>query len=857
MALAALCRFCPAFTSSSLPVTRFYSTRIFFESSGKIRDGIEAFRGQFPGHFLLVQMGGFYEIMGRDVTRLGEELVPLRVSRNGIAGFPLDAIDNWLPLLNQKFRRIAIIDESPASTGQKRKNRVVSRVISPGARVPELPAAQCNLVALSPGQDGRIGMSKIDVASGLASTSVVTLPDLIDHVTLAQPDELLIPIDTTISQPFYADANAVAMGLSEVNPGWAETLAPLDKGLVTAVPLGWSSSYENQSIPLDPDMTSEEACAFGMVARFLERAYGQLPGTLQLQQAVDTTHRPLAMNFSTRHSLELTSAKQERLSGRKGKSLLDFLNHTTTFIGRKELAERIEAPLTNPKLIETRYDKVEAMLTNLHKATELQQALKAVADPRVKIAQAARRPSVVESCLEQTAEAYGKMLKALDILQAYRSTNECFQQWQEQGQSFTEALPNDLVQAFLDADYQLLDPDDRIPAGMCEAVDKARATLEGVHANVADIEADIRSLVGSNQTLTMGWDEFGYFVRISGIGSQSVKAKAGVIQRTIGAEAKKVKGQSTPELEEASVARVHASTALADAQAAYYAQLFTHVEANVSLLNDVLAWIADLDVTASLAQAAQTHSLVRPTIDSEPILDIVQGRHPIVEAQLGQMTFEANSCQLSESGMHIITGPNMGGKSTYLRQVALAVIMAQMGSFVPAKSMHYGVVDKIFTRIGADDSIGEGMSTFMVEMQDVQQLLEHSTPRSLVVLDEVGRGTSPKDGLALALAILKTLHEDTKCRSVIVTHYHVIQQLCQHWPRAAMKHMKCQLDGGQVYYDHRLYDGLSTESYGVEMATEMLPAATITHARELRRVLEELDYFELSPQGANAVKKLL
>ncbi len=389
-----------------------------------------------------------------------------------------------------------------------------------------------------------------------------------------------------------------------------------------------------------------------------------------------------------------------------------------------------------------------------------------------------------------------------------------------------------------------------IAAGVSPEVDSLRQLASDARGFILALEQRERERTGI-RSLKVGYNKvFGYYLEVSAANAHLVPPDYQRRQTLVGAER-----YVTPELKEYESRLAGARDRLAELERQLFAQLVESLAASLRQLLDVASAAAEIDVALALGQAAAERGYVRPSFTEEPRLRIVGGRHPVVEAALGPGTFVPNDCELGPSRqILILTGPNMSGKSTYLRQVALIALMAQAGSFVPAAEAELPLFDRIFTRIGAQDDLAAGQSTFMVEMVETAQILHQATPRSLVILDEVGRGTSTFDGMAIARAVVEYLHNraDAAALTLFATHYHELTALADVLPRVANAHVAVREEGGEVVFEHRILSGPSDRSYGVHVARLAgLPAAVVARAE---RLLDELQNGRGSARSAPAVQ---
>ena len=396
-----------------------------------------------------------------------------------------------------------------------------------------------------------------------------------------------------------------------------------------------------------------------------------------------------------------------------------------------------------------------------------------------------------------------------------------------------------IADALVDDPPAVLGAGQSIRAGYSAELDALRRSSHEAREWIASLEHSERDRTGI-KSLKVGYNKvFGYYLEISHANSGAIPDHYQRKQTLVNAER-----YITPELKEYESKVLNAEERIAELESQVYRQLLIQVASGAQPIRDGAAELGRLDVFASLAEVAVRHGYVRPEIDDGTALQIVEGRHPVVETSLEPGQFVSNDVTLDtrEDQIAILTGPNMAGKSTYLRQVALIVLLAQIGSFVPADSARIGLVDRIFTRIGAQDDITSGQSTFMVEMVETASILHHATERSLVVLDEIGRGTSTYDGLAIARAVVEQLHNSSRlgCRTLFATHYHELTELEKVLPRVRNYRVDVLEEGDSVIFLHRVVRGGADRSYGIHVAQLAgMPKSVVRRAREILQDLEE------------------
>jgi DNA mismatch repair protein MutS len=583
--------------------------------------------------------------------------------------------------------------------------------------------------------------------------------------------------------------------------------------------------------------------AFSRVER---AALGALIGYIrESQKGVAVALRPpsserpqshMAIDAATRSSLELLETQRGSVKG----SLLSEIDNCVTAPGSRLLARRLAAPLAEPAPINARLDAVTALFDDGALRMRLRTSLKSVPDltralTRLALARGGPRDLIA------IARAIGGAGELAAILRGVDQPPADIARMRDTLATAPVALATELNRA-IDEDAPLLARDGGfVKRGYDAALDAERALASETRAVVAALQArliaetDVKALkIKHNGVL-------GYFVEVpAGHGGRLLEEphRATFIHRQTMANAMRFTTAELAELE-GRIARAHEKAL--EIETAIFARLTASVLAETDGIRALADALAELDVTAGLAHLGATRSFVRPTIDESRDFAIMGGRHPVVESNVkaeGQV-FVANDTDLSGGALWLVTGPNMGGKSTFLRQNALIAILAQMGSFVPAVVATVGIIDRVFSRVGASDDIAHGRSTFMVEMVETAAILNRATAKSLVILDEIGRGTATFDGLSIAWAAVEALHDDTGCRALFATHFHEMTALAKSLSRVKNVTMAVREWEGEVVFLHEVAPGAADRSYGIQVARLAgLPETVLARARQVLAVLE-------------------
>jgi DNA mismatch repair protein MutS len=803
-------------------------------------------KARHPGYLLFYRMGDFYELFFAD-AEIASAALGIVLTRRGkhlgrdidMCGVPIHAAQDYLKKLIRLGHRVAICEqvEDPAEAkrrgGKSVVRRDVVRLVTPGTLTEDdlLPARSANFLAalaMVRHGDADFALAWADVSTGETAVLDLAGSALADELARIDPAELIVSPATLA----YATEHHL--------------LAPGDLHLAERPAEQFDSEAGARLIgttfngAVDPTAYSRAGRA-ALGALFAYIADTQKGAAPVLRPPVgEALSAHMAIDQATRASLELLEA---RSGGRKG-SLLDHIDLTVTAAGARLMARRLAAPLCDPSAIAARLDMVERLAGDTTATARLRAALKQTPDltrPLTRLALDRGGPRDLLAIAAAVDGSSGLAATLAGLTEPSAGLTELAGTLADA----PLALAADLVAA-LDPGAPLLARDGGfIAKGYDAALDAERALGQETRVVVAALQArlveatDIRALkIRHNGVL-------GYFIEVpQDRGQRLLEAehRGQFIHRQTLASAMRF---TTPELAdlEGRIARAH--EAALDIELGLFARLVAAVLAETDRLRRLADALAELDVTAALAQLAATRSWCRPRVDTSLKFNITAGRHPVVEAmaEAEHQSFIANDCDLSgdEAGkLWLITGPNMGGKSTFLRQNALIAILAQTGSYVPAEAAEIGIVDRLFSRVGASDDIARGRSTFMVEMVETAAILNRATARSLVILDEIGRGTATFDGLSIAWATVEALHETTGCRALFATHFHELTSLAKALPRVSNHTMKVREWRGEVVFLHEVADGAADRSYGIQVARLAgLPEPVVERARAVLARLEE------------------
>ncbi|MBL8806233.1 MAG: DNA mismatch repair protein MutS [Rhodospirillales bacterium] len=800
---------------------------------------------QYPGCLLFYRMGDFYELFFEDAVSASKAL-DITLTKRGqhagkeipMCGVPWHAHEAYLARLIRQGFRVAICEQVEDAAEAKKRGggktlvrRDVVRVVTPGTLTEDslLDARSNNFLACLAEAGGALGLAWLDMSTGDFRVEPVAPAALGAALARVAPGELLL-----------ADRLAGREELKPVLEPFAHRLTPQPSARFDSenARRRLETLYEVRSLDAFGAFGRAEIAAAGALVDYVELTQkGRLPRFLPPQRQSEAGS--MEIDPATRRSLEIT----ETQAGERAGSLLATIDRTLTAAGARLIAARIAAPLADPGSIAERLDMIgyfveaarvrEAVREALKGFPDLERALQRLAvgrgGPRdlAAIAQGlAKLPALRAASAPQALDALPAGIgTALDELGAHGDLVDLL------GRALAAELPLDprdggFVRAGfapeLDRHLELRDESRRLVAALQQryADETGIATLKIKHNNV-----------------------IGYFIEVNAAhGDRLMKPGGAFIHRQTMAGAVRFTTVELGELEGAIVGARDKALAL---ELSIFADLTKQTLAKADAIGLAARALARLDVAAALAELAVDRDWCRPAVDAGRVFAIEGGRHPVVEAALarGGAGFVANDCTLDAEGgqfLWLVTGPNMAGKSTFLRQNALIAVLAQAGCYVPAKSARIGVVDRLFSRVGAADDLARGRSTFMVEMVETAAILNLATPRSLVILDEIGRGTATYDGLSIAWACVEHLHATNACRALFATHYHELTALAAKLPGLSCRTMRVKEWKGEVVFLHEVAAGTADRSYGIHVAKLAgLPPAAVARAEAVLATLEQ------------------
>ncbi|MCE9602159.1 MAG: DNA mismatch repair protein MutS [Gemmatimonadetes bacterium] len=785
-------------------------------------------KARHPNAILFFRMGDFYEMFYEDAETASRALDLTLTSRNNggaaevpLAGIPVKAASEYLRRLVQQGFRVAICEQiEDPKLAKGIVKRAVVETITPGAAFSDdlLDVTRNNFLCAVQALGDEVGIAAADLSTGELRLIRCATADADAVLARLAPREVLTAAES-VAEGLAATTGALLTPREgwEFEPALAEDALAAQFGVQSLEGFGIGSA---------------DAIVVGAAGALLRYLRELQPGGLPhlARPVVERPGGTMPLDEMTRRNLELVESL--RTSSDTSGTLLGVLDRTQTPMGARLLRHWILAPLTDVATITERLDAVTALFTDALARAALREALDGVRD----VERLAGRTAAGRAT-PRDLRALGDSLSRLPaVAAAVRRTSlagslgAIATSWDDASELSAEIQATLVVRppvAFGDGET--------IAPGVDAPLDDLRAIATGGKDAIAALQAEERARTGIH-SLKVGYNRvFGYYIEITNANKDLVPADYQRRQTLTGAER-----YITPALKEFEEKVLHATERMETLERELFEALRGRVGAQVARLQAVAQRCAQLDVLSALAEVAAREGYVRPVVDDGPALEIVRGRHPVVERMMPRDQFIPNDVTLApDARMIILTGPNMAGKSTILRQIGLLVLMAQMGSYVPAASARVGIADRVFTRVGASDNLVRGQSTFMVEMSETSAILHTATARSLVLLDEIGRGTATWDGLSIAWAVSEHLHERVGCKTVFATHYHELTQLADEFVSVRNYNVAVQEVGERILFVHRLRPGGADRSYGIEVGRLAgLPAPVIARARALLKVLE-------------------
>ncbi len=797
---------------------------------------------EYPEALLFFRMGDFYELFFDDAVTAAEALgiaLTTRGEHNGcpipMAGVPVHSAENYLLTLIRKGFRVAIAEqlEDPAEARKRGSKAIVERdvvrLVTPGTLTEEalLPPQSNNFLAAFAEIRGEGALAWVDISTGELKTVLVPRDRLAAELARLGPRELLVVEDDEASMEQLAHELGLAL---TVRPRSAFDSTSGARRVAAALRVATLDGFGQFS--------RSETAALGALVDYVELTQrGRLP--VLLPPSRESASLVLQLDPATRRNLELTQA----LAGGRDGSLLDILDLTLTAGGARLLEKRIASPILDLGIIGQRLDAVEWFFTDdlrrealrgeLRKVPDLERALSRLSLDRG----GPRDLGAVRDALLATASLTACLTRSGEPAPALvERCSAALQGFDALGSWLREALEVDLPLRVSDGGF--------VRQGVDHELDEARALKLQGREHIAALQARYAEETGIASLKIRHNHVLGYFVETTSTHAERMFALADRFRhRQSTADRLRF---TTAELSELEARLLNAASRALEIEKRIFNELRAAVLARAPDLLALAQALAELDVTASLAEVARRFDWVRPQLDESRDFVVIAGRHPVVEAALRRegKAFVSNDLRLEPEGdaaaLWLVTGPNMAGKSTFLRQNALVAILAHIGSFVPARSARIGKVSAIFSRVGAADDLARGRSTFMVEMVETAAILNRADERAFVILDEIGRGTATWDGLSIAWAVLEHLHAVNRCRGLFATHYHELTVLPKRLAGLANAFVAVRDWEGDIVFLHEVKPGAADRSYGVQVARLAgMPPAVIARAKEILQKLEE------------------
>ena len=804
-------------------------------------------------YLLFYRMGDFFELFFDDAVKASAAL-DIALTKRGkhvgsdipMCGVPVHAAEQYLEKLIRKGFRVAICEqiEDPAEAKRRGTKAVVGRevirLVTPGTLTEEslLEARASNRLAALGRAGGEVALAVADMSTGDFQVSAISPAEFAAEISRLSPREILAPDNLLAENEF------------------AEQLRPLGPALTLLPSRNFDSAqgervlkafYRVAALDGLGAFTRAELSAAGALVGYLELTQkGKLPALKILARSREDAR--MSIDAATRRNLELL----ETLSGDRAGSLLSVIDCTVTPPGARELASRLSSPLTDVKDIAARHDAVALFVMEGELRENLREHLRRAPD----IARALARLALERGSPRDLGALRDGIRTARTLRETLSMLDDPLKPASGEAGAARETLVRSVVQlsAFGERLEQLLvaEPPAHgrdggyIAAGAHAPLDEARSLRDESRRVIASLEARYRSESGIPALRIRHNGILGYFIELTPAHADKMAASPARDlfrhRQTIGGAVR----YTTDELASLATRIAEAGERALALERELFESLAGEAARNSEALLALAGAIATLDVAAALAKLAERERHVRPKVDESLAFEVCRGRHPVVEAALAQSrtgTFVPNDCNLSPEGagrIWLVTGPNMAGKSTFLRQNALIAILAQMGAFVPAESARIGIVDRLFSRVGAADDLARGRSTFMVEMVETAAILNRATERSFVILDEIGRGTATFDGLAIAWAAVEHLHSVNRSRALFATHYHELTALAGRLDSIACVTMRVSEWKDTIVFLHEVARGAADRSYGIHVAKLAgLPPAVVIRAEEVLRALDE------------------
>ncbi len=800
------------------------------KSTPVMRQHAEA-KAAYPDAIIFFRLGDFYEMFGEDAVTCAELLNLTLTSRNKgkpdeipMAGVPHHAAHTYIGRLLQLGRRVAICEQmADPKTVKGIVPRAVVRVISPGLITHEehLAAGENNwLAAISLGPRV-VGVALLDISTGeFKAAQAADIAALAGELVRAAPKEVLIGTHTV---PADERAHEVEALLKAALPGAAHVVEPVPTE-------GELSQLFGELWPEAERLSTEERAAAALALRFARRCTPEIELPLRRIGRWDPA-ATLVLDVTAQQHLELVRSNADDPQA----SLLAVVNRTRTAAGARLLRSRLLAPLLDVAAIRRRHDAVEFFVNASTLRAQVREALSRVGD----MERIASRVVMGEASPRELGLLRNGLSAGADVFASLAGVENATEREALGDLDVAPELVNlrvALEAALVEQPPALAKEGEIFQPGFDAELARYQSLKQDGAALIVDLERRLREQTDINNLRVRFTRVFGWYVEVARSRQKQVPS-AWRRKQTVATGER----YTLDELDDLAAQVAEAGELHRARELELLRELNGQVRESAQALRTFSARLAEVDVAAALAEVAHRYDYVRPEVDDSDELKLEEARHPVVECLAASGAFVPNDVRLTSSGERIwlVTGPNMAGKSTFLRQTALCVILAQMGSFVPARRAKIGVVDRVLSRVGASDNLARGDSTFMVEMKETADILHFATPRSLVILDEIGRGTSTFDGLSIAWAVLEHLDVAIRCRALFATHYHELTALADDSTHVANCSVAAREQGGAIVFLHRVIAGPASRSYGVAVAKLAgLPQSVLARAEAVLKQLE-------------------
>ena len=810
------------------------------EASTPLMRQYHALKQQVPQALLMFRLGDFYELFYDDAVTAARELEITLTARNKekgqaipMCGVPHHSSEGYIAKLIQRGYRVAVCEQmEDPKLAKKLVKRDIARIITPGTATEShlLRSHENNYLAAVSVKAGRAAVAHVDVSTGEF------------RVTELQSEDVGPVLETlNVREVLHEENTAVE----------TECLQTKMESWI------FDTDYSERALREHFKLLSLDGC--GLAGRPLAvGAAGAILHYLRDTQrsALDHLDRPAYYDRSDAMALDAVSIRNLELieplfaGESKESTLVNVLDQTSTGMGGRLLRSRLLRPSTDVAEIEARLDAVAQLVTETIERTEVRKTLGSVLDLERLLAKV-----TIGTANPRDVLALGRSLALIPTLRFKAGTSARLKEIAARLDPVEEVSTRILTSISDEPPVNLVDGG-TIRSGCNAELDELRDISLHSKSYIAQIEARERTRTGIASLKVRFNNVFGYYIEISKANLQHAPADYERKQTLVNAER-----FTTPELKELEVKVLSAEEKILELERQIFTELRTFAASHAARIRATAAAVAELDLTATLAQIAVESRYVRPKFSEEGQMRVAGGRHPVIEKLTEKQAarFIPNDLYLDDKRfLAVITGPNMGGKSTYLRQAALMSILAQTGSFVPADEALLPVIDRVFTRIGAADNLARGRSTFMVEMTETAAILNTATARSLIVLDEIGRGTSTYDGLALAWAVLEHIHDHLRAKTLFATHYHELTELEQQFEGIRNLHVSVKEAGDQILFLRKVEPGAADRSYGIEVAKlAALPMSVITRAQQILALHERTEHTlteELTPRASGPVQ---